>query len=187
MTDPIDDSDLWVRARGYEGRLLLGSNPYTRPGRIRVSSPLLGRDIIISKNEIVDASPLSWAWIKGYLIGSGPRPSDLYPDEVSSRLQRWATSLKEFLETGEWTAGFWVDLPSTIPILEIDATPYAIRSNEVWRWTGESWIFESPQPLMDRTFRIGSECSRRGFHDDELLLLQDFWICETCGFLEVLG
>jgi hypothetical protein len=186
------DKKLWVEVDGLEGKLFLGFNPYTFPGRIAAWSETLQSEFYLSKSEIIAAADASWTWIAGYLKGCAPRPDDLYPSELyemdnGERWNRWTQAIELFVETGDWTAGLWFELSPLEPDVPEEPQPFAVRSNEVWRWNGADWEIATPQPSFQETMIDGTVCWVRGHHDEKFALYPAHMICESCGFVTQLA
>jgi hypothetical protein len=108
MNSEIDDK-LWVKLDdGCPGPHYLLGNPHTFRGRIHGYCETKKAHFNISKNEIIEMSPESEYWIKGFLRGNEPAPPIQEDSESvdsyysSPRYLEWMELLKKFNDTGFW-------------------------------------------------------------------------------------
>jgi hypothetical protein len=167
------DPDLWVEAKGYEGRLFLGWNPHLSPGRGRVGvwAEQLGIGTRISMSDITAAADTSRIWLAGFFVGSEPDPHDMFgpgirdasPDDP--RWPRYWECNRRFRETGIWDAELWVVLTPFAPDALLPPFVFAVRGDEVWLWEDDAWVLADPQPRRTRSLLEGTLCLERGHHD----------------------
>jgi len=182
------DQDLWVKAKGYDGRLILGWNPHLKiPGRIGVWSSEHKSGTRISKSDILEAPPESWVWTDAFLIGSEPSLEFMFGElvrddpDIASKQERWRQRCQEYRTTGNWTGGKWF-IPQPLPDgASLPGYVYLRRGDEIWIWENNDWRLAEIQPAFRGDFLEETICFDRGNHG-LLERIATYQVCRDCGF-----
>jgi hypothetical protein len=141
----------------------------------------------ISKDDVIDASPVARAWIDGFLAGSEP---DLHEflgvtDDEAGHIagddpafERWRAHLAESRESG-WMPPLLLRPSAPVPAQAEHLDPWCWVGGEFWAWRDRQWSVIDPPPPMRDGFLETSVCHARGNCD--LALFGDYAICVDCG------
>ena len=183
------DVRLWIEIGGIDGRCYLFGNCGTSLGRMYAFSETLDTSLCVSKHEIVSQSDESAYWIDGFLHGTarfgdamfGPR----YDEELDDLEPRWIAARKEFIRSGDWPAYGDPRLPPAFPpLLQLPVTPWCLRVDEVWVWTGNEWSKMDPQPSTPLVYEpFGPRCEDEGHESEMVTTCHD--VCLRCGRTDV--
>lgn len=178
------DPRLWVVVTGVDGRCYLSGNAHTFRGRIQAWSQDLERSLTVSKHEISDSSVEARYWVEGFLAGNEPEGSLMFGPSFwegeEDLTERWLTALEDFRASGAWKYGDW-DLPLPFPSeLDLPATPWLLRADEIWVWPSHAWVRMDPQPTDPPCYLPpGAPCGREGH--DMTALTDCHLVCLKCG------
>lgn len=183
------DQNLWVTAKGYEGRLYLGWNPHLNngPGRIGAWSSEHQSGTRISKSDILLSSPESVFWIDAFLIGSEPSLEYMFGTEIredpsfDAKSDRWQQACEEYRTSGKWSGGRWFTPQPIEDEAQLPPYVYLRRGDEIWTWKDGNWTFEYVHTSNSGDLIVGSFCFERGSHDF-LVSGGNFQICSDCGY-----
>lgn len=183
---PELDERQWVVVQGFDGRCYIIGNSHTFTGRMTCWSEATGQTFSFSKNEVLDASETSRAWIDGFLAGNEPTPVDMFgvgiydADDSDPRWSRWQDAVRQFRATGSWPHEPWHDLTPFPPGTRLPAFVWTLRGDEVWTWDGASWVRAEPQPERRFHLLLGTVCDQRG-HCDLAVVTSVHTVCDDCG------
>lgn len=178
-TPPGDggSASLWVVADSI-GQVWLLGNPHTFPGRIHVRA-LNGDLLSISRSEILSFGPGAAEWVDGFLAGSEPEVSTSWAASADVKhLERGLSRVRSnFRRTGEWIGP--THAPPKLTGRIVDAWIYWAGST--LRWTGGAWRLDRKTEVLQGTFRAGTRCADRGYH--QVSANADWTYCDDCGWV----
>jgi hypothetical protein len=176
----------WVETEGF-GRCRLDGNAHTFPGRIDAWSETLDCSVTISRSDIREASPTTWAWIDGFLAGNEPEFHEFLGigrheagrfDDDDPAYDRYRRAMADFRRSGSMPTELrgrpTLGPPSGLPI-----EPWSLAGGQAFGWDGSVWVVLDPQPddVSSRTI-----CAVRGHHELEGAG-EVHLFCVHCGML----
>jgi hypothetical protein len=185
------DPERWViieRDDRPAERCLLGGNPHTHYGLMHTWCVDDDRFTTIRKADIVDASPVAWAWIDGYLAGSEPDLNEylgIDRDEAGliarddPAFARWRADMAVGRRDG-WMPFLFRRPAAPVPADAEHLDPWCWVGGEFWAWRDGRWSVLAPAPPgWDGSSPTPSICDTRGHCD---LAMYGVWaICIDCS------
>ncbi len=179
----------WVETDGF-GRCRLDGNAHTFPGRIDAWSDSLDCSVTISRSDVREASPSTWAWIDGFLAGSEPEFYEFLGierheadrlDDDDHAYDRYRRAMADFRTSGSMPTELRAR-PTLAPPPGLPVEPWSVAGGQVFGWDGSAWVALGPQPDFNSGVIAGTACAERGYHDLEGAGESHLY-CTDCGEL----
>jgi len=173
-----DAASFWVITTSV-GKVWLLGNPHTFPGRMHVRA-LNGDLLSISLSDISSFGPGAAEWVDGYLAGAEPEVSITWAARADARrLEEGLARVRaNFRRTGVWLG------PTHVPPQLDDsvADAWIYWAGSTLKWTGAAWRLDHRAADLQGTFKAGSTCAARGYH--QVSATPGWTLCEDCRWVD---